>query len=781
MINDMRLFLTALSLLCLTFPVFAQTDTIPFPPLGLGEWQQHLPWQRATYVTQSSKKTYYATEWAVVEIDKVDRTPRFITKVEGLSDVGIGLIRYNAAADVLVIAYSNSNIDLYHPGDQTVTNLPFIKKNINLVGDKKIYDIAFNGADAYLACGFGVLKLNLTKAEAVYTTFIETPVLSFGIYRDYLYAGSTEGVFRLLVNDINPADFGRWEALGADKGFPQGSHVNAMTVKNDRLYLGIEKQFYAFDGTNATLIASHPEREVVYLTSEGPGVLIGWRKEFQGAIEYLEPNGTRYEISGPCEATIPEYAVEDGVKKFWIADFNDRFRYFDLATNQCEFFTYNSPFNHKSSEITIGPDGTTYVATPGPNSGLSALYYQDGLYVYKDQQWKLWNKNTIPALVDSEFSWVDLWKVAAHPTKDQVFVGSWVGGLLDFTAGAFTKKYTQNNSILKNAGASGTTRTAIGGLAFDGSQNLWISNYGAGAPIAVLKADGTLRNFSASPAQNLLQVAVDQNGYKWFVVAFNGGVMVYDSGKDLDSPADDRYKIFTTSNSVLPTNTVNCVSVDLEGDVWVGTQQGVVSFECGSNVFESTCLGRRRIVTVDGFNGYLLETEDVKTIAVDGANRKWFGTSNGVFVESPDALTQVANFTSTNSPLFDNNITDIAINGKTGEAWIGTEKGLISVRGEATVGGKINSKMPYAYPNPVRPDYDGPIAIYGLAKDANVKITDITGNLVYEGKALGGQAIWNGKDYLGRRAATGVYLIFATSSVSFDTPDAVIAKVVIIN
>ncbi len=781
MINDMRLFLTALSLLCFAFPVFAQTDTIPFPPLRLGEWQQHLPWQRATYVTQSSKKTYYATEWAVVEIDKVDRTPRFITKVEGLSDVGIGLIRYNAAADMLIIAYSNSNIDLYRPSDGTVTNLPFIKKNINLVGDKKIYDIAFDGTDAFLACGFGILKLNLTKAEAVYTTFVETPVLSFALYQSTLYAGTTEGVFRLPANDINPADFGRWETLGTLQGFPQGSAVNAMTVKNDQLYLGIEKSLYQYNGNTLSLITTHPNRSVVYLTNEGPGVLIGWRKEFQGAIEYLEANGNRYEIQGPCDATIPLYAIEDGTKKFWFADLNDRFRYFDLTTNKCDFFTYNSPFNHKSAEITVGPDGTTYIATPGPNSGLSAPFFQDGLYVYKDQQWDLWNKNTIPTLVDDEFSWVDLWKVAASTTKDQVFVGSWVGGLLDFTAGVFTKKYTQKNSILKNAGASGATRTAIGGLAFDASNNLWISNYGSAAPIAVLKADGTLRNFSASPSQGLLQVAVDQNGYKWFVVAFNGGIMVYDSGKDIDSPADDRYKVFTTTNSVLPTNSVNCVTVDLEGDVWVGTQQGVVSFECGSNVFESTCLGRRRIVTVDDFNGYLLETEDVKTIAVDGGNRKWFGTTNGIFVQSPDALTQVANYTSTNSPLFDNTITDIAINNKTGEVWIGTEKGLISLRGEATAGGNVNSNAPYAYPNPVRPDYDGPIAIYGLARDANVKITDIAGNLVYEGKSLGGQAIWDGRDYLGRRAATGVYLIFATSNVSFDTPDAIITKLVIIN
>jgi hypothetical protein len=184
---------------------------------------------------------------------------------------------------------------------------------------------------------------------------------------------------------------------------------------------------------------------------------------------------------------------------------------------------------------------------------------------------------------------------------------------------------------------------------------------------------------------------------------------------------------------------------------------------------------------VDGFNGYLLETEDVRTIAVDGANRKWFGTSNGVFVQSPDGLTQVARYTNTNSPLFDNGITDIAVNEKTGEVWIGTEKGVLSLRGEATVGGRVNKKTAYAYPNPVQANYDGPIAIQGLARDANVKITDIAGNLVFEGKSLGGQAVWDGRDYLGRRVASGVYLIYATSEATFDEPDAIITKVIILN
>jgi ligand-binding sensor domain-containing protein len=760
--------------------LLAQTDTSEFPPLRIGEWRQHLPWQRSSYVSQSDSKVYYSTEWAVVEIDKIDRTPRFITKVEGLSDVGINLLRYNKATDALLIAYTNSNLDIYHPSDGTVTNLPFVFKNLNIVGDKKVYSVFFEGKFAYLACGFGVLKLNMERAEAAFTTFTGVVVKSFAVYNNYLYAGTEEGLFRLPASDVNPEDFSRWQMLGAAQGFPSGVSYNALAAWQNSLYMGIDASLKRYDGNTLENITTNPEnRPLIYLSNESQGLIAGWKSGFNGKVEYLEPNGQRYEIQGPCEATSPLYAIEDGSKTFWFADDNEQFRYYDLNQNKCDRFTFNSPLYQHSAEIAI-ERGKVYVSTPGALQDLSPLFRDWGIYIFEDGRWKRFSVQSNPELGDS--CGVTHWRVAPHPTEDKFFVGSFTGGLIAATKpGAPTQCYTQYNSILQNAGASGQNRTAIGGMDFDADGNLWMSNYDAVAPIAVLKSDGTLRNFSGAPANNLLNVTVDQNGYKWFVTAFNAGVLVYDSGADLDSPADDRYRLITTSNSELPTNTVYSIAVDLDGDVWIGTQEGVVSFECGSNVFDSNCTGRKRIVTVDGFNAYLLETEEVKTIAVDGANRKWFGTNNGVFVQSPDGIEQVALYTNTNSPLFDNAITDIAIDQQSGEAWIGTEKGIVSLRIEATEGGKINTAAPYAYPNPVRPDYDGPIAIYGLARDANVKITDIAGNLVYEGKALGGQAVWNGRDYLGRRAASGVYLIMATSSQNFDSPDAIITKVVILN
>ncbi len=758
----------------------AQSDSTSFSSLKIGDWEQHLPWQRSLYVTQSDSKVYFATEWAMVEIDKADRSPHFITKVEGLSDVGMNLIRYNEETGTVVMVYNNSNIDLYRPADGTVINLPFIKKNVNIIGDKKIYSIAFDGKFAYLACGFGILKLNLERGEVEYTVFTNLLVRSFAIFENNLYAGTDEGAFRLPVDDVNPADFGRWQMLGPAEGFVTGESVGAMAVWNNQLYVGIKNLLYRYDQGGLNEIAGNADRDVYFLTAEGAGLVIGWKRGFDGSVEYLEPGGNRYNISSTCDAGKPFYTVEDGNRKFWISDDSDQFRYFDAATNQCDAFVFNSPYSHTSTEITIVRD-KVYVGTPGIDANFGPGFFKFGVYIFENGTWKRLTGQTNPELIIDDCN-NDMWRVAAHPTEDKFYVGSFVGGLIESNgARTATKCYTKDNSILQDAGQSGSSRTAISGLAFDTDKNLWIANYGATAPIAVLKADGTLRNFPAAPAANLTSVVVDQNGYKWFTIGFNGGVMVYDSGKDLDNPADDRYKIFTSSNSVLPTNTVNCLAVDLDGDVWVGTQQGTISFECGSNVFDGACTGRRRIINVDGFNGYLLETEDVRSIAVDGGNRKWFGTTNGIFVQSADGLTQEGRFTNTNSPLFDNNITDIAINQKNGEVWIGTEKGIISLRGEATAGGKINSAMPYAYPNPVEANYDGPIAIYGLARDANVKITDVAGNLVYEGQALGGQAVWNGRDYLGRRVTSGVYLVFATSVANFENPDAIITKVVILN
>jgi len=257
-------------------------------------------------------------------------------------------------------------------------------------------------------------------------------------------------------------------------------------------------------------------------------------------------------------------------------------------------------------------------------------------------------------------------------------------------------------------------------------------------------------------------------------------VLVLDTGSSIEDPTDDRQHLYNTNNSELTINEVHCIAVDHDGDVWVGTSEGPVVFECGSELFDGDRQGSKRKVLQDSIAAFLLSTEVINSIAVDGANRKWFGTRNGIFVQSPSGEDQIAHFNIDNSPLFDNNIIDLAYNGQSGEIFIASDKGIQAMRTETTQGQKRHEDTVFAFPNPVRPDYFGPIAIKGLARDANVKITDMNGRLIYETKALGGQAIWNGADYNGRRASTGVYLVFSSSTDSFDDPDSFVTKILFI-
>ena len=273
---------------------------------------------------------------------------------------------------------------------------------------------------------------------------------------------------------------------------------------------------------------------------------------------------------------------------------------------------------------------------------------------------------------------------------------------------------------------------------------------------------------------------MDNEGFLW-IASDNLGVFVYDYGGTIDDPSDDSVRSINTNNSVLPANEVICLAQDLDGGIWVGTRNGAVVFECQGDPLNANCSGSHPRVVVNDIPALLLDETIVNTIAVDAANRKWFGTRSGVFVQSPDGSERLATFDKDNSPIFDNIINDIAINQKTGLVFIATGKGIISLRTDAAGIDQNHSNNITAFPNPVRPDYEGPIAIKGFARDANIKITDISGRLVFETTALGGQAIWDGRDYNGRKANSGVYLVYATRTSNRDVPTAVVTKILLMN
>jgi ligand-binding sensor domain-containing protein len=158
---------------------------------------------------------------------------------------------------------------------------------------------------------------------------------------------------------------------------------------------------------------------------------------------------------------------------------------------------------------------------------------------------------------------------------------------------------------------------------------------------------------------------------------------------------------------------------------------------------------------------YLLGEVYCYVIAIDKAQRKWIGTKDaGVFLISNDNATEIAHFTTENSPLLSNEIYDIVIDESTGIVYIATVNGLCSYQTDITSNyGTLDEDNVYSYPNPVSPDYTGPITIRGLYNQCQIKITTSSGYIVHKGVVSGGSYQWDGCDQNGDRVASGVYMV----------------------
>jgi hypothetical protein len=410
------------------------------------------------------------------------------------------------------------------------------------------------------------------------------------------------------------------------------------------------------------------------------------------------------------------------------------------------------------------------------------IYNGDGLFSFINEEWVTHNKSNTPFL-DSIYDFITVKVNPANPAN--AFAGSWSRGIVEFNNQSLTHVYDASNSTLTSNQPYGPNyRIRVGGICFDDNGNLWVTNSGVNTALNVKKSVGGWKSFNFSGYVSNSEVGnliIDKNNYKWIILPRNNGILVFDDNNTIDDISDDHIKKLSTAtgNGALPSNNVYSIALDNDGEVWVGTDKGIAVFYNPENVFSGNNFDSQQIlVDQEGFIQPLLESEIVTTIAIDGDNRKWIGTQRaGVFLMSADGTEQLIHFTEDDSPLFSNTITCISIDQKTGEVFFGTDKGIISYKGTATKGDTEYTDV-VVYPNPVTEDYNGYIAIKGLVTNADVKITDISGTLIYQTIAEGGQAVWNGKNYNGDRAKTGVYLVFCSNS---DGSKTLVTKIMIVN
>ena len=735
---------------------------------SIGYWKDYLPYSNAIALCGYNKDLLIATENALFLANKKENNLQRLSKVEGLSDIGISSLN-SVNESLAVVGYSNGNIDILEGYD--IHNIPHVKNEV-MLGEKRISAISFKEGFAYLSCSFGIVELNLIDKEISNTFLLNAAgnlnVNELAFFNDSLFAATDSGLYKASALD-NLSDFHSWNNSG------QPDKVKDIAVDQSVLYYTTEDSLYVYGGnnsiarinnqsflesTNSGLFLLTPNQGYLVnengITQKHNNDLIRWASDIYTAGDTSwfadNVNGLIKKVGASWEGFYPEGPTTKDV--------------FSIYVN--------------SKNLWVAPGGIDAWNNANVNQG---VFWSD--------------KHTWKQLSDTTLEARDVVDVVTNPNNsNEIFLATWNDGVIqlnwsnDSSRFEKTASYDHLNTNGHLATLNTDSSTAIYGwirvksIVFDNAGNLWGANSQVNNPLFVRKNNGDWHSFSFTSANStnthLGNMIIDNIGQKWVVIPAVG-LVVYNDNNTIETTQDDQDKVINSSlgSGNLPSTNVYSLAKDRDGEVWVGTNKGVAVFFNPENVFTGYDFDAQQIlVDVDGYVEYLLANEIITAISVDAANRKWLGTqSAGVFLVSPDGTKQIHHFTEENSPLFSNTITDIAINNQTGEVYIGTSKGLISFMSDATEGYDTHQNVK-VYPNPVRPEFNGTIAIKGLVEDADVKITDLNGTLVYETTALGGQAVWDGKNGYGERVHTGVYLVFSSNSFGTETN---VAKILFVN
>lgn len=783
-IPSMKKNIVSIALLLFVF------SSILYAQVAMGKWRTHFAYNSVSQIAQSDNKIYGVSEGALFSVDKSDGGLEFYSKLSGLNGANISRIEFDSENQQLLIIYTNGNIDVMGSGG--VINIPDLY-NKQMSASKGINQIMFYQDKAYLACNFGIIVLNMKKKEIADTYYIgpnasEVKVLSTTIHNDSIYALTPTSLLKASINEKFLVNYEFWSTSNE---LPGSGALQSIGSFAGKLFLLRGAKLYMRDSNGwAPFIA---DISVGYFNVSNNKMLIN-----DGGNSILATDESLNIKILKAEGQVLDSEFDGTNSTYWFAA-NAlgiiSYKQISDETPEISYYKPAGPALNYPWDMTFA--GKKLFVVPGGRWGAQDM--REGVVMmYQDGVWTNILGRTIQEKTGKRV--LDFMNVAVDPTDDKhFFVSSYGTGLYEFRENLFDSLYNESNSSIKSIFPGDPLYMRLDGAVYDKQNNLFLTNTSVGAGIKVLLSNGEWRELNYpgvanKPTLGKIIISNQNQNQKWVSsVRSTTGICIFDDNGTITDQSDDKSTFYypfifpeTDNNgqtimvSASP-GAVYSMAQDKNGVIWVGTDQGPFLFHNTSKVFDPdfTC-SRVKIPRNDDTNNadYLLENEKIKAIAIDGANRKWIGTeSSGVYLMSENGQQTIQQFTVSNSPLLSNDILSIAINPITGEVFFGTGQGIVSYQSDAAAASDTFGEV-YAYPNPVREGYTGVITITGLVADTQVKITDLSGNLVCETVSNGSLATWDGKDVHGRKVSTGIYLAIC---VSPDGTQSTITKIMVIN
>jgi len=740
-------------------------------------WKGYFSYKSIKDVSYSADTFFAASENAVFSKNNSTNEIKTTNTVDGLPGQSISAMYHSASANKTLLGYENGLIIVINETDHTILNVvDIINKQISPT-IKKVNHFMEHEGILYISCDFGIVQYNLNTLQFGDTYFIgtgtgEIVVNQTAFLNGYIYAATlTEGIKKADIANPQLIDATQWSTIvsGSFSGvesFEDNLFAATTTGQITRSSNGIS--FSGFTSVGPIVDIRAGEDYLIITTASSvyfynsTFALITQINSGQITVDTGEP------VLFTCAAAVGNT--------------------FYLGT--AENGVISSPINNPLAFTFISPDGPLRNNIFSINAQSSNLWAVFGAYDFNYNPYPLrtygiskftkdgWLNipyNTIKTAIGTDV--VDLVSVTVNPAdENQVYISSFHSGLLKLENDVPTILYNQTNSGLETPVGDNTLR--VGKTAFDKSGNLWVITSIIKNGLKVLKTNGqwqsyNLENYFLEVGKfNIGDLVIDKNGTKWMGTR-DDGVIGFNEAQDI-------YKTLVNKPEAgnLPSPTGKTLAIDNRNQLWIGTTNGLrVLSSIDSFISESDINTNPIIIIEEDLAQELLYTQYITDIKVDGANNKWIGTADaGVFLFSSNGQETIHHFTTDNSPLPSNSINDIDINAATGEVFFATTRGMVSYKGTALEASDDLSNV-IVYPNPVRPGYTGTVKITGLLNKANIKITDIEGNLVYEVYSEGGSIEWDTRAFGKYKVASGVYMIFISAEDGVETK---VKKVMII-
>lgn len=698
----------------------------------IGAWRNHFSYGSAQLLASGDQKIFCAAENGIFYVDLTDKTLTKLSKQQGLSDVAPTSIAYDEEFHMLLIGYASGLIDIVSADE--VRTLREVNET-GLAGEKPINGITTYQGMAYFATGFGVIVVSLESGEIVENyRFIgyagqEVTGIDLEIFNDHLFLITEDGIQSGLLQD-NLQDFNNW--IRYDETYEKDYHGLGLSGNDVFSIESGSRLVQLTDGVWSEPEIAPFEHTLVDLLVNGDQLFIMTNH----AIYSYDSEQLILHQEFIQARNANQFLYENG---FWMADGK-----VGLLDPSGEAIHPNGPLTDQIMRVRFEAGQLFAFFGPGP-----AAYSgePDSLgYSYFDNT--SWNTSVIPGFYN-------LTDVAQY--NNQLFFASAGYGLYNQST-SFVMDHT-NSALTNSKSAQGVIIPEL-----SASDVLYVLSYNSEEPLYTLNEQGISASYSEDYLTSDKPTAIDvSQGETLWLTTVEQGLLALELTENL-------YRRINTADN-LPSNAINDVLIDLNDEAWIATADGPAVFPDATFVFDAFDATEPIYE-----NRKLFEEEPVTALGVDGGNRLWMATSNGVFVFNNTLSAQVASFNVSNSPLPSNEVRQFCYNPLNGEMFILTNKGLVSYRSGSSAAGDHSAVN--IFPNPVRPGYNGLVGISGVVQNATVKITDIHGKLIRELAASGSTASWDLLDYNSRRVSAGIYVIFSSSADGMDT---FIGKIAVVN